>query len=54
METKICEVCGRELPEADFPMGRKGIGFELKDSYFDTAVKNIKKAEAKLNIPTLF
>lgn len=25
METKICKVCGRELPEADFPMGRGGI-----------------------------
>ena len=35
-------------------LGRKGIGFELKDSYFETAVKNIKKAEAELNTPTLF
>lgn len=25
METKICKVCGRELPETDFPMGRGGI-----------------------------
>ena len=25
METKICKACGRELPEADFPMGRGGI-----------------------------
>lgn len=25
METKICKVCGRELPESDFPMGRGGI-----------------------------
>lgn len=25
METKICKVCGRELPETDFPMGRYGI-----------------------------
>lgn len=30
---------------------RKGIGIELKDSYFDTAVKNIKKAsESKLQL----
>lgn len=27
--------------------GRKGIGFELKESYFNEAVKNIKMAEAK-------
>lgn len=33
---------------------RRGIGCELKDSYFDTAVKNIKKAEYMANIPTLF
>lgn len=25
METKICKVCGRELPETDFPMGRYGV-----------------------------
>jgi DNA modification methylase len=25
-------------------MGRKGVGFELKESYFDEAVKNLKKA----------
>ena len=25
--------------------GRKGIGIELKDSYFDVAVKNIRNAE---------
>lgn len=25
METKVCKVCGRELPETDFPMGRYGI-----------------------------
>jgi hypothetical protein len=33
---------------------RKGIGCELKDSYFDTAVKNIKKAELEMSQPTLF
>lgn len=31
--------------------GRKGIGIELKDSYFETAIKNIRKAESsKLQI----
>lgn len=25
METKVCKVCGRELPETDFPMGRYGV-----------------------------
>ena len=34
--------------------GRNGIGIELKDSYFDTAVQNIKKAEANKNVLTLF
>lgn len=33
---------------------RRGIGCELKDSYFATAVQNIKKAEAEINIPSLF
>lgn len=33
---------------------RKGIGCELKDSYFATAVKNIKRAEIEASIPTLF
>lgn len=28
-------------------MGRKGIGFELKESYFNEAVKNIESAEAQ-------
>lgn len=35
-------------------MGRFGVGFELKDSYFDLAVKNCKAAEAETNAPTLF
>lgn len=34
--------------------GRKGIGFELKESYFAEAVKNVKAAEAKLNEGKLF
>lgn len=35
-------------------LGRKGIGFELKDSYFATAVKNIKIAESKVSQKSLF
>jgi len=34
--------------------GRKGIGIELKDSYFDTAIKNIQKAENEIQTLTLF
>lgn len=33
---------------------RKGIGFELKDSYFSEAVKNVKTAEAKSKEGWLF
>jgi len=33
---------------------RKGVGFELKESYFREAVKNIQKAEAKMNEERLF
>lgn len=33
---------------------RKGIGFELKDSYFNCAVNNIKRAESIANEKTLF
>lgn len=35
-------------------LNRFGIGFELKDSYFVTAVKNIMKAEREIAVPTLF
>ena len=35
---------GSEVYQA-IKMDRKGIGFELKTSYFDVAVKNIKAAE---------
>ena len=35
-------------------MGRFGVGFELKESYFNEAVKNCKAAEADTNAPTLF
>ena len=34
---------GSEIYQA-VKMGRKGIGFELKESYFDLAKKNIKGA----------
>lgn len=33
---------------------RRGIGCELKDSYFATAVQNVKKAEQNAHQPTLF
>ena len=33
---------------------RKGIGFELKDSYFSESIKNVKKAEFEINEKTLF
>lgn len=33
---------------------RRGIGCELKDSYFETAVKNVKKAEIISSQPSLF
>jgi len=35
-------------------LDRKGIGFELKDSYFTEAVRNIKKAESEKMEPSLF
>lgn len=44
---------GSEVYEA-IKLGRKGIGFELKDSYFNEAVKNIKKAESEVSVPSLF
>lgn len=44
---------GSEVYQA-IKCGRKGIGFELKDSYFKEAVKNVKRAEADVNRPTLF
>lgn len=44
---------GSEIYEA-VKNNRRGIGCELKDSYFDTAVKNIKKIEAEAHQKTLF
>lgn len=35
-------------------MGRYGIGFELKESYFNEAVKNIRRAEVQSASPRLF
>jgi len=35
-------------------MGRRGIGIELKKSYFDCAVENVKNAEIEASQPTLF
>jgi len=44
---------GSEVYQA-VKMGRKGIGIELKESYFNVAVNNCKEAEADLNQATLF
>jgi len=44
---------GSEVYEA-VRNNRKGIGCELKDSYFDTAIKNVKIAESKKYQRTLF
>lgn len=44
---------GSEVYEA-IKIGRKGIGFELKDSYFTEAVKNIKHIEQQKKVRTLF
>ena len=35
-------------------MGRKGIGFELKESYFNEAVRNCKAIETEIKQPCLF
>jgi len=35
-------------------LGRKGIGFELKESYFNEAIKNCKQAESDVNQVSLF
>lgn len=35
-------------------LGRKGIGFELKESYFKEAIKNVKQAELETSQATLF
>jgi len=35
-------------------MGRRFVGFELKREYFDIAVKNLRRAESEMAVPTLF
>jgi DNA modification methylase len=44
---------GSEVYQA-VKMGRKAVGIELKESYFNAAVKNIKSAELKRSMPALF
>lgn len=44
---------GSEVYQA-VKMKRHGIGFELKESYFNEAIKNVKQAECISNSPTLF
>lgn len=44
---------GSEVYQA-IKMKRKGCGFELKDSYFNEAVKNVKMAEIESETKTLF
>ena len=44
---------GSEAYEA-IRLGRKAIGIELKESYFQLAVRNLRNIEAEKNAPTLF
>jgi DNA modification methylase len=44
---------GSEAYEA-IRLGRKAIGIELKQSYFDVAVKNLREIERVTHAPTLF
>lgn len=44
---------GSEIVSA-IKLGRRGVGIELKESYFNAAVKFIKEAEADVNRPSLF
>jgi DNA modification methylase len=44
---------GSEIYEA-VRLGRRGIGIELKPSYFEVAVKNLRAVEAQVHAPTLF
>ena len=44
---------GSEVYES-IKMGRFGIGFELKESYFNEAIRNCRSAEMEFNQPSLF
>jgi DNA modification methylase len=44
---------GSEVHEA-IKLKRRGIGFELKESYFNEAVKNCRRMEIDANQKTLF
>ena len=44
---------GSEVYES-IKMGRFGIGFELKESYFNEAIRNCRSAEIEFNQPSLF
>ena len=35
-------------------LGRRGIGCELKPSYYQTAVANLRKLDEEMSVPTLF
>ena len=35
-------------------LGRKAIGIELKETYYNVAVRNLKEIEAESKMPTLF
>jgi DNA modification methylase len=41
-------------PYVAVKLGRKGIGIELKPSYFQAAIKNLRTAESAASAPTLF
>lgn len=45
METKICKVCGRELPGTDFPMGRYGIRIGTCKECRTAALRQTKAAK---------
>lgn len=44
---------GSEVYEA-VHLNRYGVGFELKESYFNEAIQNVQAMEQKMNQPTLF
>lgn len=48
-----CAGIGSE-PYSAVKLGRRGVGIELKPSYYATALVNLKAAEVELGIPTLF